>query len=306
MRRLAILRYPDRVQVDLEDAVGPMMVLVHRIYSTVYGMIKPSPQGEGFQPTSHAIMNTIEYPIFCLTGDCDWASEYCIKDLVPLLQGYGVRPTIFVTHKSPALERYRTSGVVQLGVHPNFLPGSSHGDDYLSIIDHVFGLVPNAETFRSHCFFDHTRIGWEMYRRGVRYDSNLCLYLQPHLVPLRHGTGLVRFPVFWEDDIHWEIAKGDWDLDKLLPAFLSPGLKILNFHPFFVAANIPNAEYYRRVKDHIRTLSAETIAEVRYQGRGTRSFLIDLLDRLTARGEVLHPGGTEPDAQNRRLSGRRR
>ena len=236
-------------------------------------------------------MKTSASPLFCLTSDCDWASEYCIEDFVSILEGYGVSPTIFVTHKSPALERYRASGAVQLGVHPNFLPGSSHGDNYLSVIDHVFGLVPDAETFRSHWFFDHSKIGQEMYRRGVRYDSNLCLHLQPDIRPLRHWTGLIRFPVFWEDDCHWEIARGKWDFDELLPAFVSPGLKILNFHPFFVAANIPTAEYYQRVKGHITTLSEQTVSDVRYRGEGTRTFLIALLERLTALGEKFNTLG---------------
>jgi hypothetical protein len=236
-------------------------------------------------------MKTTTSPLFCLTSDCDWASEYCIEDFVSLLEGYGVSPTIFVTHKSQALERFRTSRAVQLGVHPNFLPGSSHGDDYLSIIDHVLGLVPDAQTFRSHWYFDHSRISKEMHHRGVRYDSNLCLYLQPHIMPLQHWTGLVRLPVFWEDHCHCEITSGDWDFDEVLPAFLAPGLKILSFHPFFVAANIPSTDYYLRVKSHITTLSAETVSEVRYTGEGTRTFLIALLERLTAGGEKFHTLG---------------
>jgi len=144
---------------------------------------------------------------------------------------------------------------------------------------------PNAKSFRSHCFVDSTPIAQEMFKRGLRYDSNLCLYLQPDLTPLRHSLGLVRFPVFWEDDAHWINTNGDWNFDRYLTAFLSPGLKVLNLHPFFVAANIPHQEYYMEVKKHIGTLNAETIGKVRYKGEGTRTFLCRLLDALSFRQE---------------------
>jgi hypothetical protein len=142
---------------------------------------------------------------------------------------------------------------------------------------------PGARAFRSHCYIDGAHITQEMARRGFRYDSNLCVYLQPNLMPLRHASGLVRFPVFWEDDVHWLHTNGDWELSKVLPAFFSPGLKVLNFHPFFVAANIPNQEYYASVKAHIKTLDAEHIDQVRCNREGTRTFLIRLLQELAMR-----------------------
>jgi hypothetical protein len=50
--RLAGLRRPDQVQGDLEDAVRPVPVLSHG--GTFYrGMLKPSPEGEGFNPPSN-------------------------------------------------------------------------------------------------------------------------------------------------------------------------------------------------------------------------------------------------------------
>lgn len=230
-------------------------------------------------------MKGINSPFFCLTGDIDWASEYSIGDFVSLVSSYGVRPTLFATHKSALLEEFRASGAIEVGIHPNFLPGSSHGSDYLSVIESMLKDFPYAQTFRSHCFVDGTLITQEMVKRGVRYDSNLCLYLQPHLVPLRHASGIVRFPVFWEDDVHWLKTNGDWDLEKYLPSFLSPGIKVLNFHPFFVATDIPNQDYYLEIKKHITTLTADTVDSVRYKGEGTRTFLIKVLETLTAHGE---------------------
>jgi hypothetical protein len=226
--------------------------------------------------------------LFCLTSDVDWASEFCIEELLGFVTGLGVHPTIFVTHASEVVSGFRADGRVDVAIHPNFLPGSSHGADEESVIDSMFELVPDAETFRSHCFVDSTRIVRRMLERGIRYDSNLCLYLQPELVPLHHGTGIMRFPVFWEDDCHWDLTGGDWDIDRWLDRFLTPGLKILNVHPFAFAANIASEEHYRGAKRLITGLSARSAAEVRHAGPGTRTFVTSLLRALLDAGARFH------------------
>jgi SAM-dependent methyltransferase len=145
--------------------------------------------------------------------------------------------------------------------------------------------VPQAISFRSHGFDDSTVITSEFVRRGFQYDSNLCLYLQAGLFPLEHQSGLLRFPVFWEDDIHGARSGGDWRLAQYRDAFFTPGLKIFNFHPFWVAANIPNAEYYHAVKQHTKSLGAQDVGEVAFKGEGTRTFLIQLLQALRSQRE---------------------
>jgi SAM-dependent methyltransferase len=227
-------------------------------------------------------------PLFCLTSDLDWASEFCIEDSLGFATGLGLRPTVFVTHRSAVVSGYRDDGLVDVAIHPNFLPGSSHGADEASVIAHMFELVPDAETFRSHCFFDSTRIVRQMLERGIRYDSNLCLYLQSELVPLQHGTGIVRFPVFWEDDCHWDLTGGDWDVDRWLERFLTPGLKILNVHPFAFAANITSNEHYLSAKSLITSLSARTAADVQHPGPGARTFVTTLLRALLDAGARFH------------------
>jgi hypothetical protein len=221
---------------------------------------------------------------FCFTSDVDWASEFCIEDLLGFVTGLRLHPTIFVTHHSDVVWGLRNDGCVDVAIHPNFLAGSSHGPDEASVIASMFELVPDAETFRSHCFVDSTRIVRQMLERGIRYDSNLCLHLQPGLVPLHHGTGVVRFPVFWEDDCHWDLTGGDWDVDRWLDRFLTPGLKILNVHPFAFAANITSEEHYRGAKQFITRLSAQSATEVRHSGPGARTFVTSLLRRLLDAG----------------------
>jgi len=228
-------------------------------------------------------MIDINAPLFCLTSDVDWASDYCIQEFLQFAASIGISPTVFATHSTPVL-----SNGVEVGVHPNFLPGSSHGNDTISVIDNVLAMYPESKAYRSHHFIDSTGIAREMVRRGIIYDSNICLHFQDGIVPLRMSSGSVRFPVFWEDDAHWSIEKNSWDPERFINRFTSHGLKILNIHPFFFAANIPNQEYYEKVKRHIKTLSADNIHDVRYDGPGVRTFAEAILKELRNRGFRFH------------------
>jgi ubiquinone/menaquinone biosynthesis C-methylase UbiE len=229
-------------------------------------------------------METINAPLFCMTGDQDWASDAVIADFVDLFAGYGIRPTLFATNKSSLIDELAASGKIEIGLHPNFLPGSTHGTDAHSVIKHMMELYPSAQTFRSHCFVDGSPMCRELYEQGIRYDSNLSLDLQPNIVPLRHASGITRFPVFWNDYVHVTNRPDDWELQRYVPAFFSPGLKVFNFHPVHVAANVPNSAFYQTIRARPDSLSAATIETVRYKGPGVRTFLIALLEQLKAKG----------------------
>lgn len=225
-----------------------------------------------------------EAPVFCVTCDTDWASDYCLEDLFTLLGGFGIVPTVFATNPSPVLADHEARGSIEVGVHPNFLAGSSHGDGIEAVLDTVFGWFPAARSFRTHAYCESTPILRALHGRGARYDSNLCLFLQPHIEPLRHATGLVRFPVFWEDDVHWERTGGVWDLAHFEEAFTTPGLKVLDVHPFHVATNAPGDEHYQRVKAHTKTMVAAQASELRHPGEGVRTFLVGLCELMRTRG----------------------
>ncbi|MEO2004707.1 MAG: hypothetical protein ABGY41_11470 [Candidatus Poribacteria bacterium] len=224
-------------------------------------------------------------PVFALTVDIDWASEACIADVLGIASSFGITPTLFMTHRSACVDRFVEEHGAQIGVHPNFRRGSTHGSDIASIVEHCFDLYPTARTFRSHAFYDSTDILAEMSRRGTRYDSNLCLHLQPSIVPLTLGAEpIVRLPVFWGDDCHWRSGEHDWDVERLLPHFRTPGLKLIAVHAFNVAFNVPDQAYYDRHRDQIQLADADAICALRWAGQGTRTFLCGLLDALTSSG----------------------
>jgi hypothetical protein len=213
---------------------------------------------------------------FVLTGDVDWASEHCIERYVDHAASHGIVPTLFVTHRSAAIERAAAAGKVHLGIHPNFLPGSSHGTGPDAVLDYVFDLVPEPVASRSHCFADDSHIAAALARRGVAVDSNICCHLQEGLPVLNHWNGIKRLPVFFEDDVHWERG-GSWAFDDYGAAFASPGLKILNFHPFIWALNTPDAEFYAGHRAHIPTLTGDQADALRHRGPGSATFLDEII-----------------------------
>jgi hypothetical protein len=213
---------------------------------------------------------------FVLTGDVDWASEHCIDSYVDHAASHGIVPTLFVTHRSAAIERAAAAGKVHLGIHPNFLPGSTQGTTTEEVLDHVFDLVPEPVASRSHCFADGSHIAHALARRGITVDSNICCHLQAGLPVLNHWNGVKRLPVFFEDDVHWEQG-GTWAFADYRAAFASPGLKILNFHPFMWALNVPDAEFHAAHRSHIPTLTGPEAASLRHRGPGSATFLDEII-----------------------------
>jgi hypothetical protein len=220
-----------------------------------------------------------------LSSDLDWASEFCIENFLSIAERFSIKPTVFVTHASAAVQKASDEGRVELGVHPNFHQPSTHGDTIGSILDHVRALAPEATAVRSHRHFSPPGIENELLRRGLRIDSNTCRHLQPGLAPVELADGLLRLPVFFEDDIHWSQG-GAWNFDACAGPFFSPGLKVLNFHPFFVALNVPDGEFYLRHKHHIPSLRADEAARLRHDGPGTATFLIDTIRNIQAGGHM--------------------
>jgi hypothetical protein len=225
---------------------------------------------------------------FVLTADMDWASESCIEGFLALTGAFGILPTLFVTHASAAASAAATAGRAELAIHPNFLPGSSHGETIREVLDHVLALVPGARVLRSHRYVDSEAVQDAAADRGLLADSNECRHLEPGLGARPLPSGLRRLPVFFEDDVHWTQQRS-WRFAHHSSAFFAPGLKLLNFHPFFVALNIPDAAFYERHRPLITGLTAGQATALRYPGLGTRTFLLDALRAIASRGHRFVP-----------------
>lgn len=230
-------------------------------------------------------MNWSREPIFCFTSDLDWAPESMIEETLEIFKKYNVPLTPFITHRSEAIERcYEGEKAKYVGLHPNFLPNSSHGKTVDDVISHVIGLWPGARCFRSHNYVDSLVIAQKFYEKGFRYDSNLCLYLEPHVVPLHHATGLLRFPVFFEDILFLDKNEDGVSRPYLLSPLVVSGLKIFNFHPIHVCLNTPNVEYYLKVKSQV--YEHRDWASLVYHGIGIRTYLEMLLGFMQDKEKV--------------------
>lgn len=211
-----------------------------------------------------------------LTADADWASEHCLESFLQLSAELDIVPTLFVTHESPAVRRFERAGRVELAIHPNFMPGSSHGVGVDAVIGHVLGLVPKAKAFRAHRYFANDAVAEGVGKVGLTLDSNAYRHLQRGLRPRRMANGLVQLTVFFEDDVHW-LQGLAWDFERYRDVLFSDGLKIFNFHPFFVTLNIPDAVTYNRRKSHVRTLTMDEAKRLRHEGPGPATFLSDMI-----------------------------
>jgi hypothetical protein len=186
-----------------------------------------------------------------LTLDVDWAPDFVIDHVARILVTTGARATWFVTHESPAIDRLRERpDLFELGIHPNFLPGSSHGASVEAVLEHCLSLVPTARSMRTHSLVQSTPLLVEVLRRTpIEVDVSLLLLHHRSLQPVEfrwEGRCLLRLPFRWEDDMEMERRSPSWAARDLLDG--GGGLNILNFHPVHVYLNSSDPKPYRAAK----------------------------------------------------------
>jgi hypothetical protein len=221
-------------------------------------------------------------PVFCFTSDIDWASEAVTERCLSDLCAQELKLTVFVTHESRTIDRFTQKGLIQRGLHPNFLSGSSHGEGFRTVVENCLKYAPEAQGFRSHRCFDVTDVTHLLHDQyGFKYVSNLVTIMQPGIAPIVHESGLIHYPVFFEDGTHL-FNKLSFNLSDYLSRFLSPGIKIISIHPMNYVINPPEIKYMRNIKDSLsRTEYAlMTLGEMkkyRYMGIGIKNLLDDII-----------------------------
>lgn len=218
--------------------------------------------------------------------DTDWASEDCIREMVDFFMGNGIPINIFCTHPSAVLAKCKNNPLVELGIHPNYCEGSSQGNTMDEITDYCMNLVPEARSVRGHRWFSSNDMYDRLVKRGILYDSSECSMMDC-VEPYIHRSGLLRFPVFFEDGgALWFGVEPDFKSNGR-KYFSQNGLKVLDLHPIHFAINSPTNSYYRRIADGMprqeyNTMNAETILRLRYTGKGISNYVIELVDFVKA------------------------
>jgi len=221
-----------------------------------------------------------------LTLDIDWAPDFVIDEVASLLKEKRVRATWFVTHESEAIGRLREEPeLFELGIHPNFLPGSSHGSTPADVLAYMNSLVLDAISIRTHAVVQsaplHDAIATHT---NVKVDSSQFLPGMHQIQPIEYwccGKWMLRLPIFWADNYVSELPEPNWRLAPLLEV---PGLKVMDFHPIHVYLNSATGENYQRLKQQVSRLDQLVRHDVQsfiHKGIGTRTMFEEAVAHLS-------------------------
>ena len=226
-----------------------------------------------------------------LSLDVDWAPDFVINAVAEMLIESQVRATWFITHSSPAIDRLRNhSHLFELGIHPNFLPGSTQGSSPTEVLRHCMELVPDATTMRTHSAVQSgPLLATVLKETPVRADVSLFLPEMSHIVPVGYELGdrrLTRVPAFWEDCYQMRTSQPCWNSRDRLEMF---GLKVFSFHPIHVYLNMTDFSIYSRIKraGSLQTLSTRDVNPYIQPGVGPQTAFRDLIDLLAPQGDSL-------------------
>jgi hypothetical protein len=174
---------------------------------------------------------------YVITFDMDWAPDFIIEETIDVLLQHRIKGTYFITHDSPALAKLRTHpDLFEIGIHPNFLPGSSHGTGEREVLLHMAAMVPGVKSMRAHCLVQSSPLLAVARKEfGIENESAMLLpgveNIRPHRILFDHGAEpLIRLPMFF--DIEAYLPDKSWSI--VHPKYHISGLKIFNFHPMYI------------------------------------------------------------------------
>jgi len=227
-------------------------------------------------------------PRHAVTFDVDWAPDWVIALCAGMCRDRGIPATFFATHASPFLDELRRDPLFEVGIHPNFLHGSTHGATFEQVMEFCLSMVPEARAMRSHDLFGcSSLLGMIISRFGqIETDSSIFLpgirSCEP--VVVHHGASvgaLVRVPFSFADNAAARSPGWRWDREP----WLTDGLMVFDFHPSLIALNLGGADAYPQLKKSIAGKPLQLASRDEFEpyvnaGAGARTYLQDLLGCL--------------------------
>lgn len=217
-----------------------------------------------------------------VTVDTDWASEASIEETLDFLSNYRIKPTIFITHRSPCIEAHLND--LDVALHPYFAADSSHGSTIAETVRTVMALPHNLPAFRCHRFAVCNASKQAMVEAGMRLSSNVCTDLEV-VAPFRDRFGLLEVPIFFEDGGYlWR--KHPLEMSPLLmEPLLRQEKKVILVHPMHISLNTPHFDYMFQVKKSLsrnewNQMTKKTMEKLQWKGRGIKDLLNELFQGL--------------------------
>ena len=224
--------------------------------------------------------------------DEDWAPDFVIEDVKSLLESNQIKSTWFITHRSDILNDFKKdSELFELGIHPNFLPNSTHGQTTQAVMEHCLDILPDTKSMRAHAYAQSSLLySFVATHTSIAIDASIFIPHADHLAPFQYWIGnrsIYRTPVFWEDDNEMKIPGFRWDVDQI--DLLKPGLKIFAFHPIHIYLNTSTMAQYINMKNKIFDINGVNKTELDYfiqkDKRGGRDFFLDLVKIISEQKE---------------------
>lgn len=222
-------------------------------------------------------------PVYCFTSDVDWASESVLEEYFKIVNELDIKPTLFVTHSSKIIEDNFNAGNIERGIHPNFLNGSSHGNNFKEVIETCIPFAPESIGSRSHRAFEVTDTSHMIKNEfNLKYISHQISVLQTHIRPILVESGLINFPVFFEDGTHL-YNQLNLSIKKYKSLFSSPGIKIISFHPMNFVFNSPTLKFMRNIKDSLtrheyNNITTSTIKKLSNKKQGIKNTVLEIIE----------------------------
>ena len=225
-----------------------------------------------------------------VTLDVDWMPDFVIRYVAKLLLERRVKATWFVTHVSPALEWLREhNDLFELGIHPSFKTGSTHGDDMTEVIDHCVSCVPEAVSARSHGLIQSDYL-WRHYldKTPIRFECSTFIGRVPVAYATRYywnKRALIRVPFVYQDNMEMVAPDPVWSATQFLKK--TAGVQMFNFHPRYIYTNAQTSRGLEAVRQANRSYTELTEADLeplRNDGIGARTMFLSLIDHLAAIG----------------------
>lgn len=186
-----------------------------------------------------------------LTFDIDWAPDWAIRECRDFCERQEISATFYATHESEETAAIGEIAVFELGIHPNFLDGSSQGKTEREVLDFCLRIVPGARSMRCHGLVQSSRLFSMVADDYPTIDSDSSIFLPHHsgLRPTNFPMGrsqrnLVRLPYYWGD--YFFDKSPEWKWTDQAPE--SDGLKIFNVHPVLFALNLSDINKYEMLK----------------------------------------------------------